>query len=101
MALLPLSLLVMSASAAPPAFPLFKQCDPVWASDEMGTPGPGERATVCKEGCAMSCVAMAMAGYGLAIPPLVPGVGPGTNVTPGTLNSCESIACVLLCDLFA
>ena len=33
----------------------------------MGVDGPGERATVCKEGCAMSCVSMALAGHHVLI----------------------------------
>lgn len=46
----------------------------------MGIPGPGERNSICHEGCAMSCVAMALAGYGFTFP------GNGT-ITPGSLNN--------------
>ena len=39
-------------------WPIFKQCDPRWGADEMGTAGDGERSTICGEGCAMSSLAM-------------------------------------------
>lgn len=55
------------ATTASPSYPLFSQCDAKWADDEMGVPGTGERATICKEGCAMSCVAMALAGHQIYI----------------------------------
>lgn len=58
------------ASSWPP--PLFKQCDPRWGSNMMGVAGPGERATICKEGCAMSSVAMGLTGLG--VPGLTPGI---------------------------
>ena len=46
----------------------------------MGTThGSGERNTICKEGCAMSSLAMALAGYGYELPG---GIAPN----PGTLN---------------
>lgn len=57
----------IASVVAPYTFPLFKQCDPRWGSDEMGVNGPGERATICKEGCAMTSVTMALAGLGVAI----------------------------------
>ena len=66
-------------AAVLPHFPLYTQCDPRWANDTMGVPGPGERDTVCHQGCAMSCVAMALAGYNLTLPG-------GTVPTPGALN---------------
>ncbi len=31
----------------------------------MGTRGPGERSTICGEGCAMTSVSMALAGLGV------------------------------------
>ena len=48
--------------------PLFRQCDHRWAKNEMGTKGNGEQATICREGCAMSCVAMALASHGFVVP---------------------------------
>jgi hypothetical protein len=45
----------------------------------MGVAGPGERSTICGEGCAMSDVSMALASYGAAIAGAVP--------TPQTLNA--------------
>ena len=56
-----------ATTALSPSYPLFSQCDAKWADDEMGVPGAGERATICKEGCAMSCVAMALAGHRIYI----------------------------------
>ena len=81
--LLPLGLLVLSAAAfsaelAPP--PLFRQCDSRWGDDQMGTKGHGERSTICGEGCAMSCAAMALAGAGFALPSKDP-------LDPGSLNA--------------
>ena len=43
------------------------QCDPQWGNDEMGTIGNGERSTICGEGCAMSCVSMALNGLGITV----------------------------------
>ena len=43
----------------------------------MGTKGNGEQATICREGCAMSCVAMALASHGFAVP-----CPPGTSGDP-------------------
>lgn len=72
-----LSLLAVSVAAGPGplSFPLFQQCDPRWGNNPMGVDGPGERSTICGEGCAMTSVAMALNGLGL------------TDVTPGTLNA--------------
>ncbi|RYG57094.1 hypothetical protein EON66_01240 [archaeon] len=33
----------------------------------MGVSGPGERSTICGEGCAMSSLSMALAAYGITI----------------------------------
>ena len=60
--------------------PLYKQCDALWANVTMGTSGPGEQNTICHEGCAMSCVAMALAGSGFTLPD-------GGAPNPGSLNS--------------
>ena len=46
---------------------------------EMGVDGPGERATVCREGCAMSCAAMLLGSIGVELN--------GTAVTPGSFNA--------------
>lgn len=45
----------------PRYYPLYMQCDPRWGNDPMnGT-------TICAEGCAMSCVSMALAGKNISI----------------------------------
>ena len=77
--------------------PLFKQCDPRWANDKMGTPGPGEQATICREGCAMSCIAMALAGAGFSLPAgnttttadtlATEGINSSGMIDPGSLNT--------------
>ena len=71
---------LVAAGATPPAFPHYMQCDSRWGGDQMGVDGPGERDTVCHQGCAMSCVAMALAGYNLTLP------GQQSPPTPGSLN---------------
>ena len=59
-----------------PVYPLYKQCNPLWASDKMGLVNcsvntcPGAsfgRDTVCSEGCAMSCISMVLATYGYTL----------------------------------
>eukprot|EP01127_Copromyxa_protea_P009679 TRINITY_DN2297_c0_g1_i2.p1 TRINITY_DN2297_c0_g1~~TRINITY_DN2297_c0_g1_i2.p1 ORF type:complete len:150 (-),score=37.16 TRINITY_DN2297_c0_g1_i2:63-512(-) len=45
----------------------------------MGVPGQKEDDTVCNQGCAMSCVSMALAGYNITID--------GQTSNPGTLNA--------------
>ena len=62
----------------------FDQCDARWAADEMGVPGPGERASICREGCAMSCVAMVLAALEA---PVVGVNGSRAATTPGTFNA--------------
>lgn len=52
-------------------YPLFKQCDSKWGNEQLGT----SSNTICKAGCAMSSVAMALAGTG------------HTTYNPGTLNT--------------
>ena len=54
-------------SAALTSYPLYLQCDTRWGSDMMGVKGNGERATICAEGCAMSCVSMALAGLDIKV----------------------------------
>jgi hypothetical protein len=53
-------------------FPLFKQCDSKWGNDHLGS------STVCRIGCLMSSVAMALNGLGRSID--------GHTSTPGVLN---------------
>lgn len=49
-------------------FPLYKQCDPQWGESQMGVPGhDAEDDTICHQGCAMSCVSMALAGYNITV----------------------------------
>jgi hypothetical protein len=52
------------------AYPMFKQCDPAWRNDQLGT----SSNTICSAGCLMSSASMALAGT----------VKPDT--TPATLN---------------
>ena len=78
----------VSAAATSPSFrpyPLFRQCDVAWGSDEMGVAGAGERSTVCGEGCAMSSLAMVLAGARVRLPG---GAGPAAlAANPQSLNS--------------
>eukprot|EP00042_Codosiga_hollandica_P033425 m.222825 g.222825 ORF g.222825 m.222825 type:complete len:360 (+) comp54184_c0_seq1:109-1188(+) len=67
-----------AAQAFAPKFPFYLQCDPRWGNDEMGVPGPGERSTICGEGCAMTSLSMALAGYGIQLP--------AGEITPGSMN---------------
>lgn len=41
-------------------YPLYKQCDPAWANDQLGT----SSNTICKAGCTMSSASMGLAGTG-------------------------------------
>ena len=50
-------------------YPMYKQCDSRWANEQLGT----SSNTICKAGCAMSSVAMGLAGT-------------GHNYNPSTLN---------------
>ncbi len=65
-ALLLAALIVLSLSRT---YPLFKQCDGNWGSDQLGT----SSQTICQAGCLLSSIAMGLAG-----------TGHGYN--PGTLN---------------
>lgn len=68
-------------------YPFFKQCDARWDNDRMGLAncssstcaGAAGRDTVCKEGCAMSCISMALDAYGYLIH--------GETPNPGILNA--------------
>ena len=58
----------------------YNQCDPRWANDTMGVEGgPGERASICEEGCAMTCLAMSMTRRGFTLEN-------GDVITPKSLN---------------
>lgn len=54
-----------SKPVVPIAYPLFKQCDPAWASTEIGS---AAGVTICDVGCLMSSVSMALAANGITIP---------------------------------
>ena len=71
-------LCVVVCSAAPfipYSYPLFLQCDAAWGKDKMG----GD-ATVCQQGCAMSCVSMFVNGRNFTLPT-------GQSSNPGSLNA--------------
>ena len=72
-------LLVCGRAYAFRPYPLYKQCDPAWGNNSMGVDGPGERSTICAEGCAMSSLAMALAGQGATVA--------GSLATPASLNA--------------
>jgi hypothetical protein len=83
------AVVILDVTAAPIAkvgggakFPVYKQCDDRWGNHTMGVVGDGERATICREGCAMSCLAAALSVTGFVIP----GAAAGTAITPGSLN---------------
>jgi len=56
------------------AYPLFKQCGQGWSGNGMG----GSGITVCKEGCVVSSISMALNGLGKTIN--------GQSANPGSLN---------------
>ena len=51
-------------------YPMYKQCDPIWKNEQLGT---SPNNTICSAGCLMSSVAMALTGVGI-------------THTPSTLN---------------
>lgn len=51
-------------------YPLYKQCDPAWGSQQLGT----SSQTICQAGCLMSSAAMGLSGT-------------GHNYNPSTLNT--------------
>jgi hypothetical protein len=59
--------LVLSACRS---YPMYKQCDSRWGSEQLGT----SSNTICKAGCLMSSVSMALSGI-------------GKNYNPGSLNT--------------
>lgn len=64
----------------PRKYPLYKQCDPYWGDNFMNGTRP-DHDTICATGCAMSSVAMALAGHGLRMP------GSGELVDPENFNA--------------
>jgi len=65
-----LAVALLVAVAASRTYPVYKQCDAKWGNEQLGT----SANTICKAGCLMSSVAMALAGI-------------GKNYNPGTLNT--------------
>jgi len=63
-------LFLLIALALSRSYPLYKQCDSRWGSEQLGT----SSNTICKAGCLMSSVAMALSGT-------------GHTYTPSTLNT--------------
>lgn len=64
------ALAVIIVLASSRSYPLYKQCDSRWGSEQLGT----SANTICKAGCLMSSVAMALTGC-------------GKSYTPSTLNT--------------
>ena len=52
---------VFVALALTYSFPMYKQCDSKWGSQQLGT---GGGKTICQAGCLMSSAAMALSGTG-------------------------------------
>ena len=71
-----LFLALMSAAVAVQAYPIFKQCDPLWAKDQLGT---SLTNTICSAGCLMSSVSMILNDCGRKIN--------DQDITPKNLNS--------------
>lgn len=69
------SVFILLALTSAVTYPTYKQCDSSWGSETLG----GGPDTVCKAGCLMSSVAMALAGNGKSVN--------GSTATPKTLNS--------------
>lgn len=46
-------------------YPMYKQCDPAWGSQQLGT----SSQTICQAGCLMSSAAMGLSGVGRAYNP--------------------------------
>jgi hypothetical protein len=65
-----LAIAVILVIASCRTYPLYKQCDSKWGNDQLGT----SSNTICKAGCLMSSVSMALSGI-------------GKNYNPGTLNT--------------
>ena len=65
-----LAIALILVIAACRTYPMYKQCDSRWGNHQIGT----SPYTICKEGCLMSSVAMALTGC-------------GKNYNPDTLNT--------------
>jgi hypothetical protein len=65
-----LVLVLAVALASARNYPMYKQCDSKWGNEHLGT----SANTICKAGCLMSSIAMALSGI-------------GKNYNPGTLNT--------------
>jgi len=70
--------LVPDTAVIPKAYPLYKQCDAIWGLDWMN--GTTAYDSICRFGCAMSSVAMALNGQGFKIEGYIP-------IYPGTFNA--------------
>jgi hypothetical protein len=70
------------ASAATTAIPHFRQCDPRWGADVIGTrANASDDSTICRVGCAMTSLAMLLAGLevpGTTLRPLRDSLNPGS-----------------------
>jgi len=72
----------VTANTGVMVYPHFDQCDPRWANDTMGAAtGSGHRATICREGCAMTSLAMALSSAGVELP------DSAAPLNPKTLNA--------------
>lgn len=65
-----LAFVLLMAAVLGRTYPMYKQCDSRWGNEQLGT----SSNTICKAGCAMSSVAMGLAGT-------------GHNYNPSTLNT--------------
>ena len=74
----------------PKKYPLYKQCDLTWATDWMGNQEREGIDTICRMGCAMSSLAMALAGKGI----LINGTVPDPQVLNQWLRANEGYKCI-------
>jgi len=66
--LLTLGVLVLQASVESGVpFPHYLQCDASWGNVTMGVPGMSGDDTICHQGCAMTSLSMALAGFGISV----------------------------------
>jgi len=79
------------AAAAYPPFPHYLQCDPQWGQLQMGVPGMDkEDDTICDQGCAMTSLSMALAGFKFTIN--------GSLINPLLLNQWLRLTSGYHCD---
>ena len=69
------------------------QCDSRWGDHLMGMPNKSMRDTICHQGCAMTCLAMALAGNNISIPK-------GNGGQQVAANPGHYLACDLLLSTF-